>query len=421
MNNVTVLGAGGATVTLSFDSAANAALARSLAGAVTEGVLSGALVPASSKAGPPPAVPAGKRGEWVQHKNGATVLPDDYAAIISTAKKTTIFGTGEQNATVLATGGLTFHSGGGSGTVVAGGGDNRIVLPSKSGDWAVHTGRGDDTINALGGGDDTVHAGAGRNTIQLGGGSDLVISEGRDRITLGTGSATIIASAGGGGDCDDDDDDDDDGKGAGNTSQQVWGGSGSLFFVGGAGPATVLGGTGSATIYGGNGPNEFRGGSAGNNVIYAGAGRATVFGGGDGDVIFAEGDEKQVLHAGPGAVTLYGAMAGGDNTFHAGSGDTEIVGGWGDDRFVAGLGDSTITGGPGRDVYVFINGSSGGNDIVWNFDSNDEIVLQGYGKGAVKAALASQVQVGGGVQITLADSTTVTFMGLNMLTKSDFG
>jgi Ca2+-binding RTX toxin-like protein len=88
---------------------------------------------------------------------------------------------------------------------------------------------------------------------------------------------------------------------------------------------------------------------------------------------------------------------------------------------VAGLGDSTITGGPGRDVYAFINGSSGGNDIVWNFDSNDEIVLQGYGKGAVKAALASQVQVGGGVQITLADSTTVTFMGLNMLTKSDFG
>jgi hypothetical protein len=31
------------------------------------------------------------------------------------------------------------------------------------------------------------------------------------------------------------------------------------------------------------------------------------------------------------------------------------------------------------------------------------------------------VQVGGGVQITLADSTTVTFMGLSMLTKSDFG
>lgn len=419
MNNVTVLGAGGATVTLSFDSAANAVLARSLAGAVTQGVLSGALVPASSKAGPPPAVPAGKEGEWVQQTNGATVLPNDYSAIVSTAKKTTIFGTGEDDVTVLANGGLTFHAGGGSGTVVAGGGDNRIHLPATSGDWGVYTGRGDDMVYALGKGDDTVQAGGGRNAIQLGGGSDLVISEGRDRIVLGGGSATIIASPGGGGGCGDDDDDDHGGHGG--TSQQVWGGSGALYFVGGAGPATVLGGTGSATIFGGEGTNEFRGGSAGNNLIHAGTGRATVYGGGDGDVIYAEGERKQELHAGPGATTLFGALGGGDNTFHAGSGDTEIVGGWGDDRFVAGLGDSTIQGGPGRDIYAFVKGSSGGHDIIWGFDSNDEIVLQGYGKAAVKAALASQVQVGGGVQITLADSTVVTFMGISQLTKGDFG
>jgi len=122
-----------------------------------------------------------------------------------------------------------------------------------------------------------------------------------------------------------------------------------------------------------------------------------------------------------GEATVVGALAGGDNSFHAGSGDTEIVGGWGNDRFVAGLGDSTIMGGPGKDVYAFIKGASGGHDIIWGFDSNDEIVLEGYGKGAVKAALSSQVQVSGGVQITLTDSTTVTFMGLSQLSKSDFG
>lgn len=410
MNNVTVLGAGGATVTLSLDSADNAALARSLAGAVTQGVLSGALVPASSKAGPPPAVPFGKEGAWVQQTNGATVLPNDYSAIVSTAKKATIFGTGEDDVTVLANGGLTFHAGGGSGTVVAGGGDNRIYLPGTSGAWGVYTGDGDDIVNALGGGNDTVQAGGGRNAIQLGFGNDLVISEGRDRIVLGGGSATIIASAGDGG-CGD----------GGTTSQQVWGGSGALYFVGGAGPATVLGGTGSATIFGGEGSNEFRGGSAGNNVIYAGTGRATVYGGGDGDILYAEGERKQELHAGPGATTLFGALGGGANTFYAGSGDTEIVGGWGNDRFVAGLGDSTIMGGAGKDIYAFVKGGSGGHDIVWGFDSNDEIVLEGYGKGAVKAALASQVQVSGGVQITLADSTIVTFMGISQLTKGDFG
>jgi Ca2+-binding RTX toxin-like protein len=146
-----------------------------------------------------------------------------------------------------------------------------------------------------------------------------------------------------------------------------------------------------------------------------------VFGGGDGDVIYAEGDRKQELNAGPGASTLFGALAGGDNIFRAGSGNTEIVGGWGNDRFVAGLGDSTISGGPGKDVYAFIRGSSGGHDIIWGFDGNDRIKLEGYGGNAVKVALASQVQVGGGVQITLADSTQVTFMGLSQLTRSDFG
>jgi hypothetical protein len=79
-----------------------------------------------------------------------------------------------------------------------------------------------------------------------------------------------------------------------------------------------------------------------------------------------------------------------------GSGDTEIVGGWGNDRFVAGLGDSTISGGPGKDVYAFIRGSSGGHDIIWGFDGDDRIKLEGYGGNAVKAALSSQVQVGGG-------------------------
>ena len=95
MPNVTVAGAGGATVTLSFDSAANALLAKSLAGAITVGVGNGSIVPASSKNGLPPPVPGGTTGEWVQQTNGATFLPNDYAAIVSTAKKATIFGTGE--------------------------------------------------------------------------------------------------------------------------------------------------------------------------------------------------------------------------------------------------------------------------------------------------------------------------------------
>jgi Ca2+-binding RTX toxin-like protein len=402
MPTVTVAGAAGATVTLVLDSESNAALARQLAGSITAGVANGTLAPASSKAGPPPTLPGGQAGEWVQEGNGATFLPGGYTAIVSTAPKATIFGTGEENASVLgSSGSLTFFANGGSGTVVAGGGANRIYVPGGgTGAWSINTGGGDDNIQALGDGDDTIRAGGGRNTIQLGGGNDTVESTGKDRIVLGHGSATIVADG---------------------ASTQVWGGSGGMFFVGGAGnKATVFGGTGSATILGGDGPNEFHGGSAGNNEIYAGTGKATIFGGGDGDILYAEGDRRQELHASDGATTLFGALAGGDNTFHAGAGDTAITGGWGDDTFIAGLGDSTITGGPGADTYTFIDGLSGGADLIYGFGSDDTIKLEGYGKNAVADALASQVKVAGGVMITLADSTTVTFMGLSSLTKADF-
>ena len=401
MPNVTVAGAGGATVTLVLDSASNAALANQLASAITAGVKNGSIAPATSLAGPPPSVPAGKIGEWVQETNGATFLPNDYGAIIATAKKATLFGTGEDNVSVLgSSGGLTFYSNGGSGTVVAGGGDNRIYVPTTGkGAWSINTGNGDDIIQALGQGNDTIRAGGGRNTIQLGGGNDVVESEGKDRIVLGHGSATIVADG---------------------ASTEVWGGAGSMFFVGGAGKATVFGGTGSATIYGGSGASEFHGGSAGMNEIYAGTGKATVFAGGDGDVLYAEGEKTQLLYAGDGATTLFGALGGGDNEFYAGSGDTDITGGWGDDLFVAGLGDSTITGGPGKDVYKFVDGLSGGADLVYGFDNNDKIQLDGYGKNAINDALASQTKVSGGVMITLADATTVTFMGLSSLTKANF-
>ena len=137
-------------------------------------------------------------------------------------------------------------------------------------------------------------------------------------LALGSGAATIIASPA------------EDYCGNDNTGQQIWGGSGSLFFVGGSGPATIFGGTGSATIYGGDGPSEFHGGRAGNNEIYAGTGRATVYGGGDGDILYAEGDRRQELHAGPGAATLFGALGGIEDdelraTFNGGIGMVAIV------------------------------------------------------------------------------------------------
>ena len=41
--------------------------------------------------------------------------------------------------------------------MVAGGGNNRIVIPGDdNGDWSINTGNGDDTVLALGGGDNSI-------------------------------------------------------------------------------------------------------------------------------------------------------------------------------------------------------------------------------------------------------------------------
>jgi hypothetical protein len=63
-------GAHGQTVTLTFDSQANAALASKLAEAITNGVKNGAIVPAVDTDGPPPPVPPGKSGEFGQGGQG---------------------------------------------------------------------------------------------------------------------------------------------------------------------------------------------------------------------------------------------------------------------------------------------------------------------------------------------------------------
>ena len=54
MSTVTVLGAHSQIFTLTYDTAANAALARQLAAAISAGVKDGTLLPAVDTDGPPP-------------------------------------------------------------------------------------------------------------------------------------------------------------------------------------------------------------------------------------------------------------------------------------------------------------------------------------------------------------------------------
>ena len=113
---VTVAGANGQSVALSFDLNANAVLAQKLADAITAGVHAGTILPATDTDGPPPPLPTGKTGEFIISE-GDPSLPQGYKAIVNTSDETVIFGSGDADKSVLSsTGKLTFIATGGSGS-----------------------------------------------------------------------------------------------------------------------------------------------------------------------------------------------------------------------------------------------------------------------------------------------------------------
>ena len=386
MPTVTVAGAHGQTVTLNYDTNANAVLAQKLAAAITAGVHGGTIQPAVDTDGSPPPLLPGATGEFVTTQNGLLSLPPGYKAVVNTAHNEIIFGSGDADESVLSSiGDLKFFATGGSGTVAAGGGHNLIDIPtSVSGSWSINTGKGSDTVLALGGGNNTINAGGGHNAIMLGSGNDVVQSIGDDTVTAGSGHETIAA--------------------IGTHKTLVFGNSSQLLFVASDDAATVFGGTGSDTFFGSKGPDLVVGGTGGNNLLFAGIGEATLFGGGDGDQLFAAGNKGQALHAGIGNETLFGGNASGADTFYGGAGA------------------ATMTAGSGSDLFVFTDGQAGGTALIQAFASGvDHIDLQGYGQNEVNHALKSQQVANGSTTITLSDNTKITFGApVNGLTTSDF-
>jgi Ca2+-binding RTX toxin-like protein len=399
---VTVPGALGQTVTLNYESQANADMARQLAAKIAAGVDASAVVPVAQGSGLPPALPAGTTGEFVQTQNGLTALPSGYADVVNTARNAVIFGSGDEGEAILSGDGrLTFVATGGSGTVL-GDGAEAIVIPAfDGGDWSINTGASDDRVLAWGGGNDTISAGGGHNEITLGPGRDVVRSEGDDTVAAGAGAETVDATRA--------------------YHDLVYEGSSNLLFVGGQGRAEVFGGTGSDTVLGGTGDTVVHGGTGGHNLLLAGYGQATLFGGGDGDQLYAEGSKAQSLYAGSGNETLSGAFARGDLTIHAGSGADQITLGGGGSQVIAGTGGATISGGTGHDVFTFIHGEAGGSSLIANFTSLDKIKLVGYGPDAERQALQSQVVANGAVSVTLSDNTTITVLGVSRRTSANFG
>ncbi len=331
---------------------------------------------------------------------GTFLLPTGFRAA-SMATSGTLFGQGSDYLLIgSALGGTLVAQTAGSATVV--GGQVGTVMFGGSGATVLVGGDGNDTIVA-GSGNNTIFTGRGANIVGLDGGSATVVSEGRgDTIIGGTGSATVGAS----------------------TSAIVFNRGGALTFVGGNERSTVVGGTGSVTVSGGAGGGLFTGGTGGNNVITSGTGAATLFGGGDGDVLSAGGRAGTVLiAAATGNATL---TAGGNiapNTFFAGGGTTQMIGGAGNEVFFAGAGAATVTSGRGADIIAVVNGRAGGTLTIADLDlaDGDRVSLQGYAANAVQQALAGATVSGGSTVVGLSDGTRITFQGITSLNATAFG
>ena len=385
---VTVQSAHSTTVTLTFNSSANASLAQYVAAAIQSGIAGGSVLAEASAYGSPPSIPVGKTGEWVETAPTPTTLTTRYDYIVDASTTTAnITGPGDSNVQVIAgSGNLTFNPALGSGTLIAGdGNDNFTVSSVSSGAWNIYLGDGADTVKVLNGGNDTISTGVGHDSLLLGSGNSTVSTSGTDTITGTTGAETVTASG----------------------TDLVYGGASRLNFLSTAGGATVYGGTGSDTVTGSTGPDYFQGGSGGNNSLTAGSGAATLIGGGSGDQLFANGAGAQILYAGSGNETLTGSSASGAQDTFVGSGGASSV-----------VASQSAT----KNVFAFIDGSAGGSVFVTGLNNINQVDLHLSGYGADNISdVASQNNNSGNLNIVLTDGTHITFTNVTSpLTGTNF-
>jgi Ca2+-binding RTX toxin-like protein len=395
---------GGANVTLSLDPAEYAAAQQALA-AIGKGYAQGFVLHDMSDAPVPGALniynvtdgDGGSQHAGHHHDDDDTYhLKTGAQGIVLTGHDAaTIIGRSTQEVLIGNQGNDTIDAAGGTGTVIAGDGNNLIKTGNSDG-LTIIVGKGHNTID-LQHGNDLVTALGGKQTINLTG--DV-----KSAVITGSGDRTINDTA----------------NTAGGAAITVSGGHNTIYAHQ---DLSIHATTGVEVHQSGNGTLDFIG--AGNDLLYLGSGNDTVVEagaatvhGGKGQLWFQGGAGNESVQAGSGNATLFGGS--GHDFFAAGGGFTTMIAGTGDDTFVGGSHSDLMDGqGAKSNVFEFDKSAHGGFHVITNFtEGRDKIDLVGYD---TTSAFNHAQAIGGNTVITLdSGKTEIVLTGFTNLQKSDF-
>ena len=226
--------------------------------------------------------------------------------------------------------------------------------------------------------------------VTTGGGSAMVYAAGADTVSTGSGAATVAAGAG---------------------AVVAKSGSGSLDFIGGTGAVSVQGGSGDTSLTGGIGSaNSVLVGGGGDNTLHGGTGTgATTLVGGHNVTEFAGGTGSTEMVAGTGNSTMNGLTGTGTETMFTAGGSALMALNGAADTVVGGSGASTVVGGSSSDVYAFLNGHAGGNEVILGLKGTDVLAFGGYNTDPISA----ESVMNGSDHIALSDGTSIVLAGID--------
>jgi hypothetical protein len=383
----------------------------------------------------------GSNGTTIVDATDFTVPSSATSLSVNASAAETILGNGAANfiATFAANSSVTFNTNGGNGTIASAGsgdffgvtgsawsvvgaaqGDDTVAMLAPNSSVAIY-GAGNSSISGMPsnlvsmgannivvksfGTDDLVESFAGSGTVSVHGSANILVDGGAVTVSACAGSSSVVAFFESNG--------------------------GQLTFINNSGStASVNGGIagaigGSVTAFGGTGGGTYVGGPGGNNLLVGGAGLVTLYGGGTGNYLTASSslDGANVMFAGDGATTMVGAAGSGSNVFEASNGSTDAVSyGSGAQAFFAGasgqdvFSGSTVSGAVNN--YYFLQDSTGsGFDIITNFNvATDKLYINPFGgdTGVSILQIGSNPGAGGGVIVSLSDSTTIKLYGVSL-------